>query len=242
VEQDPVVFFIRLLVCLLCGWGGYALAKRKNRSAVAWFFVCFFLVGIGLLVLACLSKRRIRVTLTPDYDHKKWHALVASDPAIAVAAEQLKPFGERYVAELASLLLGNDTGQPPGPIVESIIAKAKAYLEIAADPARLDTVGRNVHCVCRTVHDLVAVMSDGTVLAQRGDEFSLFLSVRDYRSFYADRQPWQEITNLDEKRRFFASAYPFLERVNASLGPRKREITVGMVYDKPPTSTPIGAV
>jgi hypothetical protein len=228
VEQDSGFLLIRLAACLLCGWGGYALAKGKNRRKWLWFAICFFFVGIGLVVLACLPRRRIMVTLTPQYDDRKWQALVAADPAVAAGAEQLKPFGAPYVAELASRLLGKDAKLLPGPIVDGLVAKAKADQQAAADPARVEAAGRNVYCVCRSATDVVALVNDGTVLAQRGEEFRLFISVADYRMFYGDRDFWKE-ASLDEKRRFLAAAYPFLERVNAKVGPKKPENMIGIV-------------
>jgi len=130
----------------------------------------------------------------------------------------LTPFGEQYVTELASTLLAGDGTQASGPIVESLLAKAKADAEAVADGARLDHIGRNVDSIFRTTRGLAAQLKDSRALVQVGQDFRMFDYLTDYRDLYKDRDAWEEVTDPAQKRSFFLAAREPLERVNASFG------------------------
>jgi hypothetical protein len=165
---------------------------------------------IGLIIVACLSSKRPPPTpLALQYDKEKWAALIASNPDVAAAAERVKPYGEYYLAEFASTLLGLPV-KNPGAIADGIIEKAKARAQIAADAAKLKVFDS----VFRTARGLVAQLNDGTALAQDGADLRKFSSLAEYRRFHKDSAEWHEVVDADEKLRFLALASPYLEKLS----------------------------
>jgi len=51
---------LELIILLIFGWsfGCAAIARRKGRSMIAWFFLGMFFHAIALVVLLCLGNRR----------------------------------------------------------------------------------------------------------------------------------------------------------------------------------------
>ncbi|MGR9399867.1 hypothetical protein ACU8M5_08960 [Rhizobium leguminosarum] len=90
--------FIFIVVGIIFGLIGSAIAKRKNKEPVLWFIICAFTGLIGIIILAVLKSEQTIVAITQDgqttsrvismkpEDWKKWQALVDLDPEIAVAA------------------------------------------------------------------------------------------------------------------------------------------------------------
>ncbi|WP_027684165.1 hypothetical protein [Rhizobium leguminosarum] len=91
---------ILLIIGIICGFIGSAMAKGKNKEPVLWFVICAFTGLIGIIILA-LSKAEqagpvvaisqdgqtsTRVIAMKPEDWKKWQALVDLDPEIAAAA------------------------------------------------------------------------------------------------------------------------------------------------------------
>src|SRR5436190_8935887 len=54
--EEGAVLLIGLIVRAICGAIAAAIASSKGRSAVGWFFGGFFLVILGIIIVACLSN------------------------------------------------------------------------------------------------------------------------------------------------------------------------------------------
>src|SRR5262245_16749767 len=127
-DAFPALF--ALLIRAAIAAGGAAIAKGKGRNAVVWFIVCFIFSWLGLIVIALMPRSRnaspaadSTLKLVPPpatYDSEKWANLLASDRALAEGVERLRAYGERYVTELASILLTHEGKQDTGPIVEEL--------------------------------------------------------------------------------------------------------------------------
>jgi hypothetical protein len=185
-EPSGVLFFLYLLIEVLFGLAGAGVARRRGRGPLIWFFVCFCFTWIGLVILFCLPKWRVTVSLIPRYDQAKWQALVASNADVAAAVEKLAPYGKYYVDDLASAVLGAGSKQDRPAAIARVLEKATGHAAIVADDAWLDSIGRNVHSLYRTDGGLLAQIIDGTVLAQNGSDVRLFRSSAEYRRFYSD--------------------------------------------------------
>lgn len=105
--------------------------------------------------------------------------------------------------------------------------------EIAADSARLNYLGRNVKILFQTQRGMVAQIKNLAALAQVSGDVRLFNSLEDYRSYYNDRETWQQVTNSIHKWQFFASVQEWLEEVNDSL--HEKEIPAASVLSNPST-------
>ncbi|WP_150128961.1 hypothetical protein [Rhizobium phaseoli] len=95
-----ILMFIFIVVGLVFGLVGSAMAKSKNKEPVLWFFICAFTGLIGIIILAVLKAEQTGpvVAITQDgqttnrvismkpEDWRKWQALVDLDPEIAAAA------------------------------------------------------------------------------------------------------------------------------------------------------------
>jgi hypothetical protein len=199
-----------------------AIANRKGRNGVAWFLLCFFLLGlIGLIIVACLpslipDEARTVAPAAPPYDVAKWNALVASDPEIAASAHRLSRHGEQYVAELAVAVLANGKHNL-AVLTQHLVDKARAEAIALSDPAGLDQIGRHVMTIFRTPRGLVAQLKDWRVLAQVEGAYMVFSSAGDYRERYRDNDMWPEVTSPEERRSFIAAARTPLEQLNATM-------------------------
>jgi predicted flap endonuclease-1-like 5' DNA nuclease len=223
---DGYFTLFALLIRAVFAAGGAAIASRKNRNVLVWCLVCLIFSWMGLIVIAVLPKvardEKTRSSTTaeqassadaPVIDEKRWAELVAADADLAAGVERLRPYGERYVKELAATLLASDGPHVAGPLIDGLLAKAKAD----AESANVDELARHVDHIYRAARGPVAVLSDGRALAQFEGNFYEFRYVTDYRVVYLDRGDWEEITDAEEKRRFYLAAREPLERINAGL-------------------------
>jgi len=55
-DDDAAILVINLIVRVICGAIAAAIASHKGRSAVGWFFAGFFIVLLGIIIVACLSN------------------------------------------------------------------------------------------------------------------------------------------------------------------------------------------
>lgn len=199
-----IIFVVRGLFAL----GGYALARAKGRGRVLWTILCFLFGWIPLLILACMAKIPTADSgpSAPPYDADKWAALIGSNPEIAAGARQLGALGERYVTELATILLSGRDTRSPQRIIADLAAKGRADAEIGADGHELDRLGVGVETLFRTSRGVVALLKDGRAFAEVDGHFKSFEGLVDYRRAYDDRRTWAEIAEPSEKRRFFVAA------------------------------------
>jgi hypothetical protein len=220
-SANDAATLISLLVHVGLGAAGAVVARRKNRSALLWFIVCFIFVLFGLLFLAFMPKRAPRggpaIALAAN-DAEKWAMLLASDAEVADAAAKLRSYGERYEAGFASALLSRADGSDRRSIIENALARARADAGIVAEGEAAQEDENKVNSVFRTSRGMVAQFRDGRALAQTAAQFTLFDSLESYRRFYADDDAWWEITKPEEKRAFLAAAGVHL---NGDAEPRK---------------------
>jgi hypothetical protein len=222
--EGEAILAILIWLAIYVGIAGSAafIANRKGRNGVAWFLICFFLIGlIGLIIVACLpslipDEARTIAPATPPYDVAKWNALVASDPEIAASAHRLSRHGEQYVRELAATVLANGKHNL-AVLTQRLVDKARAEATALSDPARLDQIGRHVTTIFRTPRGPVAQLKDWRVLAQVEGAFMVFASAGDYRERYHDNDMWPELTSPEERRSFLAAAHAPLEQLNATI-------------------------
>jgi hypothetical protein len=55
-DDDAAFLVIQLIARIICGAIAAAIASHKGRSAVGWFFGGFFIVIIGIIIVACLPN------------------------------------------------------------------------------------------------------------------------------------------------------------------------------------------
>src|SRR5262249_4413687 len=95
-----------------------------------------------------------------------------------------------------------------------LLAKARSDADVTARGNELDQLGSHVDTIFRTARGMVAQLKDSRALAQVGQDFRVFDSLVDYREHYRDQQQWEEIEDLGDKRRFFATAAVPLQKIN----------------------------
>lgn len=87
---------ILLIVAIVFGAIGAAVASGKGRNPFLWFIICALVPLIGLLILACLSNQKVATEALPaartDLD-ERWDNLAKFDPDIRAAVGRLEPFG-----------------------------------------------------------------------------------------------------------------------------------------------------
>jgi hypothetical protein len=216
--EDVAIILVIIAIKAAIVFGGAYIAHRKNRSALLWGILCLFFNWIALLIIICLPKVEPQ---TPAeiaagklaYDRGMWTSLVASDPALAASVAKLRPYGERYVDELAAAVF---SGSEPAPrIAERLLAKARAETATVAS-GTADPLGRNVETIFQTARGPVALLKDARALAPEHGAFKFYESLADYRTANNDHAGWDEITDPAAMRQFFAAAREPLEAVNAT--------------------------
>jgi len=200
-----------------------AIAIKKGRNPVTWGIVCF-VVGFFLSPLIAL----LIITFAPSlkstgplairkvgYNQNDWARLASSSPDIAASAEQLRPFGERWIAVLASYLLVSDDRKNLPAITQALLDKAKAEAQRAVpDSEILDRLGRNIEAILRSSRRTMARLKDGTAVVNIDGQFEVFISVRDYKLFYRDRDRWNGVTEPAQVRAFVSAARNALEDID----------------------------
>lgn len=64
-----------IIIALVSGAIGAAIAHGKNRSGIAWFILCALLPLIGILFIALASRRpppMVQVVGTPPFRQPRW--------------------------------------------------------------------------------------------------------------------------------------------------------------------------
>lgn len=224
--DEGLFALIALLIRAAFAAGGAAIAKHKNRNVLVWCFVCLIFSWLGFIVIAALPKlvrddkaenptvaEQVSSADGPVIDEKRWAELLAADADLAAGVERLRPYGQRYIKELAATLLVSDGPHVAGPVVDGLVAKAKAD----AETVKVDELARHVDRIYRTARGPVALLTDGRALAEFEQNFYQFRYITDYRVTYLDRERWEEITDPEEKNNFYLAAREPLERINAGL-------------------------
>ena len=173
---------------------------------------------IALLIIAFAPSLKstgpLAIRKVP-YNRDDWARLVSFSPEIAASAEQLRPFGERWIAVLASYLLVSDDRKNLPAITRALLDKAKAEAQRAVpDSEVLDRLGRNVEAILRSSHRTMARLKDGTAVVNIDDQFEVFISVRDYKLSCKDHDRWNLVTEPAQVRAFVSAARNALEDID----------------------------
>jgi hypothetical protein len=222
--MSPEVFLlIFLAIQALVVIAAVRIAKKKARDPLTWGIICFvagfvFSPLIAYLIIAFAPSLKSTGPLAirkVGYNQDDWARLVSLSPEIAASAEQLRPFGERWIAVLASYLLVSDDRKNLPAITRALLDKAKAEAQRAApDREVLDRLGSNVEAILRSSRRTMARLKDGTAVVNIDGQFEVFISVRDYKLFYKDRDRWNRVTEPAQVRAFVSAAGNALEDID----------------------------
>lgn len=197
---------IWLLVAGAAAWVGATVASRNNRNAAAWGIICFLFPLIGLIIVFAIGEAPKPPELAqprPEYDWKKWQALVEYDPDIKAAAQSLEPHGQKYVDQLAEKYLAlNDKAFLP-QIREKLLAAAAAEAAELGDTAYLAEMCARVRDLYITPRGKIVVLRDGSVLAEVMGQIKLFADTATYREETRQGSSiWDEVTDNATRREF----------------------------------------
>ena len=127
----PCIFYSTgpcYLIKTIAGAAGYP----AYEPVVFWIAAIAAVVGIiaqASADSASVSNERApsqdRALSNGSYDRSKWNALLRFDPEIAAAAEQVKPFGQRWMDEFAQAYLDLNQKSYLPQIVQKIISEAR---------------------------------------------------------------------------------------------------------------------
>ena len=221
--MEPGFLLVVIVIQIGVAFGAASFARGKGRDPVVWAIICFvlgFVLSplIALLIIAFAPSLKFSGPLDVrkvGYDEDGWARLVNSSPEIAASAEQLHPFGERWVAVLASYLLVSDDRRNLPAITRALLDKAKAEAQRAVpDSEFLDRLGRNVEAILRSPRRTMARLKDGTAVVNIDGQFEVFISVRDYKLFYKDHDRWNLVSEPAQVRAFVSAARNTLEDVD----------------------------
>jgi hypothetical protein len=152
-----------------------------------------------------------------SYDVQKWKALTELDPEIAAAVAEVRPYGSLAVSELATKYLTLNDKQYLAAIVKQITEKYSAALAARLEGQQLDKLGRNVEMVWRTPWGAIARLRDNRALVIRPDGVEVLPSLEEFhRRYRGQSEGWVEITDIEEKRRFYQDAGLVLQELNDS--------------------------
>jgi len=132
-----------LLIPLIFGVLGAAIASGKNRNALGWGLLCFLLPLLGLLILvfqrslpsrtqelasvvAAVASAQGTHQAVPSVtyaatsaDAEKWAALAKYDDDVQAAVAQLQPYGNAALDKLRSTYLAlNDKAKLPAIVAD----------------------------------------------------------------------------------------------------------------------------
>lgn len=134
-----------LVIPLIFGVLGAAIAASKNRNPIGWGLLCFLLPLLGLIILVfqktqTSTEEKIAVALAGAdmaqigsggrssanvVESPKWKALVELDPEIADAADKARRYGVYYEALLAQKYLPLNDKQYLQGALEKVLEEAR---------------------------------------------------------------------------------------------------------------------
>ncbi len=206
----------QVLQCLVSSSGpcGFITGIAGAAGELAYHPVYFWLSAVVLvtgLVVAGSAGTPASATASSGasaaYDVERWKALTEIDPEIAAAVAEVKPYGGPALAELATKYLTLNDKQYLAAIVQQITEKYSAALAVQLEGQQWDELGRNVELVWRAPWGTVARLRDDRALVIRPDGVEVLPSLGEFhRRYRGQSEGWVEITDIEEKRRFYQEA------------------------------------
>ena len=153
-----------------------------------------------------------------QYDKTKWNALVEFDPELARVEAILRPYGQKYVDQLATAyLILNDKNKLP-EIIKKIVEAAKGDAVEAkaaeerwekrfSDPAFVERFSQEkIELIATRPYGNVAVLKNGSVLLfEPNGQVSSFSDAATLRRAMNNEEHWSGITNNEAKIRVVRS-------------------------------------
>ena len=81
--------FIAILLAPVFGMIGAAMARSRNRNAIAWGIACFITGIFGIITLLLVGTDPSLAARIPTPDMKRWNTLLEVDADIAAAAAKV---------------------------------------------------------------------------------------------------------------------------------------------------------
>jgi hypothetical protein len=203
-----------------CGFiTGIAGAAGEFAYQPAFFWISALVLVAGLVVSGSAVTTASGATAagaSAPYDAGRWRALTELDPEIAAAVAQVQPYGSLAVNELAAKYLTLNDKQYLAAIVKQIAEKYSAALAVQLEGQQWDDLGRKVEMVWRTPWGTIARLHDDRALVIRPGGYEILPSLGEFHSRYRGQsENWVEITDIEEKRRFFREARLVLQDLNS---------------------------
>lgn len=192
-----------LLIPLIFGGIGAAIASSKNLNPVAWGLLCFLLPVLGLLILifqrpqlsraqeianalaaavpASGGTRAIAGAAVGTNASARWKALVEYDRDIGAANDAVQPYGQQFVDMLANeYFVLNDKSYLPA-IQSKVIAAAEEYRKDPLSALRETRPTRN-----GAIGDVVwTYYADDFFVGERAGVKKRFKTLEELKSYYA---------------------------------------------------------